>query len=124
MNGATIGMEVTPVVGKPILKVLTMGRVACFVAAVGNAMRGAVVLLSATTIALTASPTTLGSACPFNSYNKDWCVYWSTRSTRRLWLLISNFLFLGKILFGGSSGLWWWWIWRIGWRGRGSGAGN
>ena len=65
MNGAAIGVEVTPVAHRPTLKVLTMGRSACFVAAAVTAMRGTVVLLTAQSAALAFATATLGSACPY-----------------------------------------------------------
>lgn len=55
----------TAVVRRPILKVLTMGRTVCFVAAAGATMRGAVVLLSAAATALAIAAAALGSACPY-----------------------------------------------------------
>lgn len=63
MSGAATGMEITAMAHRPILKDLTVGRVVCFVAATGSAKRGYVVLLSASTGALTIAA--LGSACPY-----------------------------------------------------------
>ena len=64
-SGAPTGMEITAVVRRPILKVLTMGRTVCFVAASGLSVRSTVVLLSATTAALATASSALGSACPY-----------------------------------------------------------
>ena len=57
MSGAATGKEITAVVRRPILKVLTMGRAVCIETAAGTAMRGAVVLLTATTTALAIAST-------------------------------------------------------------------
>ena len=64
-NGAATGMEVTPVAHRPILKVLTMDRTVSFVVAVGLAMRGSVVLLTATTSVLAVKAVSSGFALRF-----------------------------------------------------------
>lgn len=64
-NGAATGREIIVVAHRPILKVLTMGRSTCFVAAAVVAMRGTVVLLAATTTAPVTAASALGSACPY-----------------------------------------------------------
>ena len=70
-SGAATGMENTAVARRPILKVLTMGRTACIVAAAGAVLRGAVVLRTATPTAPFTATTSLVSACPFKSVLKS-----------------------------------------------------
>lgn len=65
MNGATIGMEVTPVVDKPILKVLTMGHIACAVAVTGLITLGPVALRPVAATTPRGVATTLACGWPF-----------------------------------------------------------
>ena len=75
-NGAATGMEITAVVRRPTLKVLTMSGTVCtvcFVAAAGTSMRVSVVLLPAAAAALTIATATLGCACPFKFASFVFC---------------------------------------------------
>ena len=68
-SGAATGMEITAMARRPTLKVPTMGRPVCFVAAAGTAtistVRGTVVVLTAATKALAIAAASLDSACPY-----------------------------------------------------------
>ena len=77
-SGAQTGMEITAVVDKPILKVLTMGRTACAVAVAGATAPGTVARRIVATASRRTATATLACGWPFEFATKLPLLGWNS----------------------------------------------